>query len=219
MQHQLVGVIDRLYSGIFVRDFQVETEDGDGSISPLLKFADWALLDRKLRGASHHPCFIRIPSMFSRSQKEHQWLSRLAGNWDFEHDCTMPDGSVAKSSGKMVCRMLGELWLICESAGTTPDGNAWSSIMTIGFDPTENAFVGTFIGSMMANIWHYRGGLDSCGATLPLECEGPKFDGSGIGKYRDTIKIIDENVWLFTSDCQIDDGTWKRFMCGKHRRV
>ncbi|MCU0718443.1 MAG: DUF1579 domain-containing protein [Pirellula sp.] len=157
--------------------------------------------------------------MFSQSQKEHHWLSRLVGNWEFEHDCKMPDGTDAKSGGKMVCRMLGELWLICESTGVAPDGGSWSSVMTIGFEPTKNAYVGTFIGSMMANIWHYRGVMDDDGVTLPLESEGPKFDGSGMGKYRDTIKIIDENTWLFTSDFQLDDGTWNPFMSGAHRRI
>ena len=156
--------------------------------------------------------------MFAQPQKEHHWLSRLVGDWEFEHDCKMPDGTDAKSGGKMVCRMLGELWVICESIGVAPDGNNWSTIMTVGFDPSKNAYVGTFIGSMMANIWHYHGVMDADGVTLPLESEGPKFDGSGIGKYRDTIKIIDENTWLFTSDYQSDDGKWIPFMSGTHRR-
>lgn len=157
--------------------------------------------------------------MFSQSQTEHHWLTQLVGQWEFEHDCQMPNGESAKSGGKMVCKMLGELWLICESEGNAPNGNSWSSIMTIGFDPTKGMYVGTFIGSMMANIWHYAGVLEADGVTLPLESEGPKFDGSGIGKYRDTIKLIDEKTWLFTSDFQSSDGTWSQFMNGVHRRV
>lgn len=157
--------------------------------------------------------------MFSQSQKEHRWLAPLVGQWEFEHDCKMPGGENAKSGGTMVCRMLGELWLICESIGRAPDGKSWSSIMTIGFDPSKRIYVGTFIGSMMANIWHYVGVLETDGVTLPLESEGPKFDGSGIGKYRDTIKLIDENTWLFTSDFQSSDGAWSQFMNGVHRRV
>ncbi len=36
-------------------------------------------------------------------------------------------------------------------------------------------YVGTFIGSMMANIWHYAGVLEADGVTLPLESERSKI--------------------------------------------
>lgn len=46
----------------------------------------------------------------------------------------MPDGSKSKTHGRMTCRSLGGLWLISESEGVSPEGQAWSSIMTVGFD-------------------------------------------------------------------------------------
>jgi len=49
--------------------------------------------------------------------------------------------------------------------------------MTLGFDPTKNHYGGTFIGSMMTNIWPYHGVLDETGKRLPLESEGSKFVG------------------------------------------
>jgi hypothetical protein len=156
--------------------------------------------------------------MFGKPQKEHQWLDQLVGQWRFEHECQMPDGSSSTTSGEMTCRSLGGLWLVCESTYQSPDGGGWTSIMTVGFDPTQNQYVGTFIGSMMPNIWPYHGVLDSTGKRLPLNSEGPKFDGSGIGKYRDTIEIVDENTWLFTSELQADDHTWVQFLNGRHTR-
>ena len=155
--------------------------------------------------------------MFAKPQQEHQWLDQLIGSWKFEHECQMPDGSKSTAEGRMTCRSLGSLWLICESSGDSPDGG-WGSIMTLGFDPAQEQFVGTFIGSMMTNIWHYQGVLDANGKRLPLNSEGPKFDGSGIGKYRDTIEIIDADTWLFNSELQADDGTWQQFMTGKQTR-
>lgn len=152
--------------------------------------------------------------MFAKPQSEHRWLEQLAGQWKFEHDCQVPDGSKSTTEGTMACRLLGGLWLICESSGESPGNGAWSSIMTLGFDPNLNQYVGTFIGSMMANIWPYHGKLDSTGKRLPLNSEGPKFDGSGIGKYRDTIEIIDTENWLFTSELQTDGGKWLQFLSG-----
>lgn len=156
--------------------------------------------------------------MFAEPQAEHRWLAQLLGNWTFEHECTMPDGTTNRSPGTMKCRSLGGIWLVCESNGTSPDGD-WSSIMTLGFDPTQNQYVGTFIGSMMANIWPYHGVLDSTGQKLPLESSGPKFVGEGTCKYRDTIEIVDPETWLFTSELQDDDGNWVPFLSGKHVRV
>lgn len=155
--------------------------------------------------------------MFARPQREHQWLEQFVGKWNFEHDCKMPDGSRSTADGVMTCRSLGGLWLICESIGDSPDG-AWSSIMTLGFDPVQNQYVGTFVGSMMANIWPYHGVLDATKNRLPLNSEGPRFDGNGIGKYRDTIELIDSETWLFRSELESDDGTWQQFMIATNTR-
>jgi len=70
--------------------------------------------------------------------------------------------------------------------------------MTLGFDPGQKRYVGTFIGSMIdSDPGPFRGSLDASGKRLPLWSEGPKFDGSGIGEYRDTIEIIDGDTWQF----------------------
>ncbi len=157
--------------------------------------------------------------MFAKPQAEHQWLEQLIGDWKFEHDCQMPDGTTSKTPGSMSCRSLGGLWVICESNGESAEGESWSSIMTLGFDSKQNQYVGTFVGSMMANIWPYQGVVDASGKRLPLDSEGPKFGGSGRCKYRDTIEIIDKDNWLFISELQDDDGQWVRFMTGKHIRA
>ncbi|EMI41373.1 DUF1579 domain-containing protein [Rhodopirellula sp. SWK7] len=157
--------------------------------------------------------------MFSKPQAEHQWLEQMIGDWSFDHQCMGPDNESTHSSGKMACRTMGGLWLICESSGGTNDEDKWSSIMTLGFDPTKNRYVGTFVGSMMANIWHYRGTVDESGKRLPLDSEGPKFGGTGTCLYRDTIEIVDANEWLMTSEMQDDDGAWAKFMHGKHTRI
>ena len=156
--------------------------------------------------------------MFAKPQAEHTWLDRLIGDWNFDHDCQMPDGNTSTASGKMRCRSLGGLWLVCESSGDAADSGPWSSIMTLGFDPAKDQYVGTFVGSMMANLWLYRGVLDASGKRLVLETLGPSFDGGGTCNYRDTIEITDTDQWLMTSELQTEAGEWVRFMTGKHTR-
>ena len=111
------------------------------------------------------------------------------------------------------------MWLICESSSESPGGSEWSSIMTLGFDPAPKQYVGTFVGSMMANIWPYLGVLDATGMRLPLNSEGPAMDGTGTCKYRDTIEIIDSDSWLFLSEFQDTDGEWHQFLSGKQTRA
>jgi len=157
--------------------------------------------------------------MFAKPRAEHHWLDQLIGERDFEHRCQMPDGNASTTPGRMTCRSLGGLWLIGESSGESDEGDHWSSLMTLGFDPGQKQYVGTFIGSMMTQIWPYRGSLDASGKRLPLWSEGPKFDGSGIGEYRDTIEIIDSDTWHFSSELLADDGQWVKFLDGRHVRA
>lgn len=158
--------------------------------------------------------------MFAKPQAEHQWLEQLVGTWSFQHICKMPDGSQSSESGTMCCRTLHGMWLLSESHGDASSSmGPWSNFLTVGYDTEKKEYVGTFISSMMSSIWHYRGTMDEGRRRLDLYSEGPKFDGSGIGVYRDSIELVDANNWLFLSALQGDDGGWVQFMESKQKRV
>jgi hypothetical protein len=158
--------------------------------------------------------------MFDRPISQHEWLSRLTGDWLSTSDCVMNPGDQPQTtSARMHCRMLGGLWLLAESKGETPEGEEWSSLMTVGFDTKKGRFVGTFAASMMSYLWPYEGDLDAEGKKLPLNSVGPKFDGTGQTQYRDTIEIVSDDEWLFYGDVLGDDGQWHRLMSSVNRRV
>ncbi|MEX1042699.1 MAG: DUF1579 domain-containing protein [Pirellulaceae bacterium] len=159
--------------------------------------------------------------MFEKPQSEHNWLSQLVGDWVSESECQMgPDAPPEKSSGRMSCRMLGGLWLIAEGTGDMPEGEPMTSIITLGYDPVKGKYVGNFIASVMTHLWPYSGALDDSGKRLPLDSEGPRFDGvEGMAKYRDTIEIIDKDHWRFFGEMQVADGTWVRIMTSENRRA
>lgn len=158
--------------------------------------------------------------MFEQAQMQHAWLERLVGEWKVESECRMgPDKPPQITTARITCRMVGKLWLLLETVGDpSPDGD-WSTIMTLGFDARQQCYVGTFIGSMMTHLWQYRGVLDAAGKVLPLDSEGPKFDGSGTTRYRDTVEIVDSDCWLFYGDVLSDDGSWNRLMSSTNRRI
>lgn len=154
--------------------------------------------------------------MFGKPQAEHAWLDQFLGTWTFVTDSQMPEGKI-QTCGTATCRSLGGLWLIFESSWTSSEGETHTTLITLGYDSAKSKYVGTFVGSMMADFWHYVGELED-GKRLPLLSEGPKFDGSGRCAYRDTFIAIDQDTWLFTGELQGDDGNWVEFMSSKHTR-
>jgi hypothetical protein len=154
----------------------------------------------------------------------HRWLQQLLGDWTVEHEGAGPDQKV---TGTERVRKLGELWVVGELEMQMPGGGGTGSAMiTLGYDPRRKRFVGTWVGSMMANLWVYDGELDPAGRTLSLYSEGPSFDEKGnaaddtkTSRYRDAIELLGDGRRTFTGSVQKDDGTWHTFMTAHYRRT
>lgn len=159
--------------------------------------------------------------MQTEPQQEHHWLQKLVGEWTYEGECNMgPDQPPAKSTGSEVVRSLGGLWVLCEGQGEMPGGGLATTLMTIGYDPRQKRFVGTWVGSMMAHLWLYEGTLDAAGKVLTLESEGPSMTGDGkLAKYRDVIELKSDDHRVMTSHLLGDDGQWHLFMTASFVRV
>ena len=151
-------------------------------------------------------------------QKEHHWLQRIVGEWTFENVCIMgPDQPPAKFTGSETVRSIGGVWVVGEGRGEMPGGGVGLMIMTLGYDPAKKRFVGTFIGSMMTNLWIYDGVLE--GNVLTLDSDGPSFVGDGkIVKYQDIIELISDDHRTLSSQTLGPDGKWNRFMTAHYRR-
>jgi hypothetical protein len=157
--------------------------------------------------------------MNAEPQQEHRWLEKFVGNWTYESEAAEPGQPSATYTGTESVRSLAGLWIVAESKGDTPGGMMGESIMTIGFDPDKKRFVGSFIGSMMSNLWVYDGELDPTGMRLMLDSEGPSFTGSGTSQYRDVIAFLGDDVRTMTSFVLGEDGAWSEFMKSTYRRT
>jgi Protein of unknown function (DUF1579) len=158
--------------------------------------------------------------MFAQPQKEHEWLQQLIGDWTMEGEADMgPDKPRSKSTGSERVRSIGGLWVVCDGQSEMPEMGSGTMVMTLGYDPAKQRYVGTWIGSMMANLWLYNGSLDSSGKILTLESEGPNFsDPTKLAKYQDIIEIVDDKTRLLRSRTPTDDGKWHEFMNMTYRR-
>jgi hypothetical protein len=151
-------------------------------------------------------------------QREHRWLQRLVGEWTYESEAMMePDGATVRMTGTESVRAFGELWIMTDSRGETPGGGDHRSVITLGYDPQKQRFVGTFVDTEMTFMWIYEGRLD--GDVLTLESDGPSFEGDGkMAKYRDITELKSDDHRIFRSVVLGHDGEWHEFMVSHYRR-
>lgn len=153
-------------------------------------------------------------------QKEHRWLQQLIGEWTYETEASMgPDQPLAKSTGTETVRSLDGLWLLAEGQGEMPGGGVATTLMTLGYDPQKQRFVGTWVGSMMTYLWVYDGELDAAEKLLTLSSEGPSMADDGkMARYRDVIEFKSADHRLLTSHLLGEDGQWHSFMTAHYHR-
>lgn len=152
--------------------------------------------------------------------KEHKWLQQLIGTWTFEYEMPGDEGKTVAVSGTETFRSIGEWWVQGESRSKTPDGKESVSVMTLGFDPLKGRFVGSWLGSMMPNLWVYDGELEGNGRVLSLYSEGPSMDGSGsLAPYKDVIEIVSATHRTLSGHSKDADGTWQPFMKVEYRKA
>jgi hypothetical protein len=157
--------------------------------------------------------------MDASSQKQHPWLDKFIGTWTSECSWEMePDQPPTISIGTEVVRSLGGIWVVAEGESPSPDESSGNTMMTLGFDPQSDRFVGTFVGSMMTHLWLYNGSLDVDGKVLTLDTEGPNFNQTAMAKYKDTIEFVSDDHRVMTSQILMDDGNWLLFMTAHYQR-
>ena len=169
--------------------------------------------------------------MKAEPQKEHAWLQRFVGNWTYEFDATPEPGpsqpgqsppgqSPPNHKGSESVRSLDGIWIVAEGKLEMPGGAVATTIMTLGYDPRRERFVGTWLGTMMTHLWLYEGSLNAAENVLTLDAEGPDMSAEGkITKYQDIVEFKSNDHRILTSRILGDDGQWRQFMTAHFRRT
>lgn len=153
--------------------------------------------------------------------KEHEWLQQLVGEWTYESEFWAgPDQPGSKTSGTESVRSLGGLWVILEGRGEMPDGDEYTSLMTLGYDLTPQKYVGTWIGSMMSHLWVYDITMAPSGDELWMDGEGPDMtDVEKLGQYRDILTVKSPDHRILSGNYKNAAGEWTNFMITHYHRV
>lgn len=159
-------------------------------------------------------------TMKTEPQDEHQWLQKLVGEWTYETEAMMgPDQPPEKSTGTENVRSLGGLWIVAEGQGEMPGCGAVTMMITLGYDPQKQRYVGTWVGSMMTYLWVYDGELDADKKVLTLNSQGPAMTGEEkMANYKDVIEFEGDDHRILTSHALGEDGQWHQFMTAHYWR-
>ncbi len=151
--------------------------------------------------------------------KEQKWLKQLVGTWDTEWKITMqPNQPPEAASGTDSVRTLGDHWIIAE-AKTTMMGAPYNGMLSLGYDPKNKQFIGTWIDSFGCQLWVYKGTLNEVGDTLTLETKGPSpLAPDKTVLYREVIRMTGKDRRTFTSSIETDEGAWKKLLTVEYRR-
>lgn len=149
------------------------------------------------------------------------FLEALEGEWSVVAQATLgPGQEPLRMESVEVARLLGQKWLVSENTGSTPDGTPVTSILTLGYDPFRERFVGTYVSSMQTHLWSYHGQLDDAGTTLTLETEGPILgDPTRVTSYREVIEVVSADRRVTRSMILGPDGEWFEFAVAEYRRT
>lgn len=147
------------------------------------------------------------------------FLETLAGEWAVVSEAKLgPGQDPVRTESQEVARMIGGTWLVAETTGTAR-GAPFTSILTLGYDPSEGHFVGTWISGRQTHMWSYTGSLDASGTSLTLETEGPVMGNpERTARYREVIEIEGSDGKVMRSMILGPDGEWFEFQRAEYRR-
>jgi hypothetical protein len=169
--------------------------------------------------AAQEPVGTPEPTAPGAPGAEHAWLRQLVGEWDVVSEMSAgPDTEPIRVESTESARSIGDRWIVAEG---TADffGQPFTSILTLGYDPRREAYVGTWIDTEESHLWSYEGSLDEARDVLTLEAEGPALgDETRTARYRDAIEVVDSDHKVLTSSVLGDDGTWTTLMRAEFRR-
>lgn len=153
--------------------------------------------------------------------KQHHWLKRFVGEWEYQGQCVMEPGAAPLTfKGAERVRAIGDLWVVGESTGEMPGGAPATMILTLGFDPKKGRFVGTWIGSMATHLWTYDGHLDGEERVLTLETQGHSMTNpEQMTSYKDITEWKSNDHRAFRSVMLGDNGEWKELVSMDFRRA
>jgi hypothetical protein len=93
----------------------------------------------------------------------------------------------------------------------------FASVLTLGYDPQKQKYIGSWVDSMTSHMWKYEGTVNAAGNILTLDTEMPCGPGK-VSKFKEVTEFKSADHRLFTSTMQGEDGEWRVAVRVNYRR-
>lgn len=155
----------------------------------------------------------------SPGEAEREWLKQFVGEWTITSNTgETPPGMEGSFKSEEKIRAVGGVWVFNEAEAQF-GAMSFTSMMTLGYDPNQEAFVGTYVDTIQTHLWMYKGQLDEEKRVLTMNCEGPSMtDPKVMAQYRDQFEIISPDHKRMTSSVLTDEGEWAVIMVSEGKR-
>lgn len=135
--------------------------------------------------------------------KEHEWLSRLEGEWTIKGHCSDPSGAKKPVEGTEKVELLGGFWSVGRVESKTGDQEL-SGVYTLGYDARSGEYISTWVDSVSGELYSARGSMDPSNRILTLQGEGYCPVQKKVIKFKDVIEIEDEEHRTYTAHHEVN---------------
>jgi len=129
---------------------------------------------------------------------QHKLLHKDVGTWDAVLKIFPQEGAdPIESKGTEKNELLpGGMWLISQFKGEV-FGMPFTGVGTVGYDPVEKKYVGTWVDSISPHLTVLKGEYDAAKKTMTSIAEGRDFQTGEVTKSKHITRFIDENTRTF----------------------
>lgn len=165
--------------------------------------------------AASAPCAARAQEQGQLPQisEEHKLLHKDVGTWDatmkmFPMEGAEPIESKATETSEL---LQGGMWLVSRFKGDI-FGMPFSGMGTVGYDPVDKKYVGTWVDSISPHLTIMKGEYDAATKTMTAVAEGRDFETGQVTQSKHITRYIDDNTRTFEIHAKEEGGKERKVM-------
>ena len=150
---------------------------------------------------------------------EHKLLHKDVGTWDATMKIWPQEGAEPiESKGTETNELLqGGMWLVSRFKGEI-FGMPFSGMGTVGYDPIDKKYVGTWVDSISPHLTIMKGEYDAASKTMTSIAEGRDFETGQVTQSKHITRFTDENTRTFEIHAKEEGGKERKVMEIQYKR-
>ena len=154
-----------------------------------------------------------------QASEQHKLLAEDVGTWDAVMKIFLQEGAPPmESKGTEKNELLpGGMWLVSRFQSDFA-GMPFTGMGTIGYDPVEKKYVGTWVDSISPHLSIMKGDYDPATKTMATIAEGRDFATGKVMQSRHVSRHVDENTRAFEMYAQEEGGKERKVMEIQYKR-